>query len=194
MGYRLSKIYTKTGDKGDTGLAGGQRVRKNSIRIEAYGCVDELNSVLGLIRAYTLKEKMSAPARKEMNDFLKKVQNTLFHLGGDLATLAKDRHPKMHVITEADVQELEGSIDRWQKDLKPLKEFILPGGGVISAWLHLARTVSRRAERAVVALQDKEEVNPQAVPYLNRLSDAFFVLARWICKQQGEEEILWEHK
>ncbi|MBI4971928.1 MAG: cob(I)yrinic acid a,c-diamide adenosyltransferase [Candidatus Omnitrophica bacterium] len=192
MKYRLTKIYTKTGDNGLTGLAGGARVRKDSARIEAYGNTDELNAVLGLALAYAQKEKIPARVRRPLEAFLKQVQNELFNLGADLASPIQSNRARKSMITEDHVRHLERHIDEWQKELKPLKEFILRGGGVISSWLHFACTVARRTERAVVTLVNQEKIDPANLRYLNRLNDALFVLARWTAKKLGQKEILWQ--
>ncbi len=188
---RLTRIYTKTGDKGETGLAGGGRVSKDSDRIEAYGTVDEVNSVLGIVRSF-LKEAFDAQWIEKIDPRLYKIQNVLFIVGADLATQPGKTYPNQVVVQEKQVTELENWIDEWQEDLKPLPEFILPGGGKIASFLHQARTVSRRAERVAVRLSRKEEVRPEVIRYLNRLSDALFVLARWVSKKSGEEETLWD--
>lgn len=177
MGYRLSKIYTRTGDQGSTGLGDGSRVDKDDPRVEAYGEVDELNSVIGLLLVQTL----TAPVR----ELLTGIQHELFDLGGELSI------PGHQVITADAVARLEGRLDALNADLDPLKEFILPGGCAAAAYCHLARTVCRRAERRLVALKHQSYVNPQALQYLNRLSDLLFVLARHINKQGGNGDILW---
>ena len=188
---RLTKIYTKTGDKGETGLAGGTRVPKDSDRIEAYGTVDELNSVLGIVRCF-LKEASGNEALKKIDPRLYKIQNILFIVGADLATAPGKTSPGLVTVQDKQVAELEHWIDEWQEDLKPLPEFILPGGGKAASFLHEARTVCRRAERLVVRLSRKEAVRLEVIRYLNRLSDALFVLARWVSKTLGEEEVLWD--
>ncbi len=190
---RLTRIYTKTGDKGDTGLAGGVRVPKDSDRIEAYGTVDELNSVIGIARSF-FKEISNRELFNQIDPRLYKIQNILFVVGADLATAPGKTYPDRVVVKEKQVTELEGWIDEWQQDLKPLPEFILPGGGKIASFLHLARTVCRRAERITVRLSRKEEVRPEVVRYLNRLSDTLFVLSRWLAGKLGEEETLWDRK
>ena len=191
---RISKVYTRTGDAGKTRLAGGQEVWKDSVRVEAYGTVDELNSMLGLIRASNEPSGTKAEAAKFIENTLKWTQNKLFDLGGILATAPGESFPNMPTVSPEDVAHLEHLIDECQKDLEPLKEFILPGGGQISALLHVARTICRRAERLCVALSKEEPVSPELVKFLNRLSDAFFVFARWVAKQQGEAELLWERE
>jgi cob(I)alamin adenosyltransferase len=191
---RITRVYTRTGDKGETALAGGQRVPKDHLRIEAYGTVDELNSVVGLVRAFNrpLAKRLSQARRLEIE--LHRIQNRLFDIGGLLATLPKDqkRFKKMPKITPEEVVHLEKLMDACQKDLKPLEEFILPTGGPVTSMIHLARTISRRAERLCVGLNRKEGLDPELLKYLNRLSDAFFVLARWIGRAQGETETFWE--
>ena len=189
---RLTKIYTKTGDKGQTGLTGGQRVPKDDLRIECYGTVDELSSCVGIVRTLVCELPAENVVRKEVEPLLKKIQNDLFVVGGDLATLIEDRHPKMVLIGQDSIAALEKSMDKWNAQMPPLADFILPGGGKIPSFLHLARTVCRRAERLCVKLMRGSETNPFVVPYLNRLSDALFVLARWVSRKTNEPEIIWE--
>lgn len=183
----LSRIYTKTGDKGTTALGDGRRVAKDHPRIEAVGAVDELNAALGLAIASGLD---AAGA-----EILKRVQNDLFDLGADLCVPAarrrggKPARPALR-ITESHVRPLEAAIDRFNESLNPLRSFVLPGGTPASSWLHLARTVCRRAERRLVALGRKEPVNPQGIIYLNRLSDLLFVMARR-ANDGGRGDILW---
>ncbi len=191
---RISKVYTRTGDKGKTRLAGGQDVWKDSLRVEAYGTVDELNSVIGLVRVNNEKGEVNKQASAHMETVLRWVQNKLFDVGGILATAPGESFPNMPTVTAEDVIYLERMIDVCQKDLAPLKEFILPGGGQVSAFLHLARTVCRRAERICITLSREEPVEKEIVPFLNRLSDALFVFARWVAKTQGEPEFLWERQ
>ncbi len=189
---RLTKIYTRTGDKGETGLVGGHRVPKDSLRIETYGTVDELNSFLGVARTFCREAKPQTDATRKLDGVLRGIQNTLFNLGADLATLPKDKIKGMPVVTKEHITFLELLMDECNAELPPPKEFILPGGGQISAHLHVARTVCRRAERLCVTLARKEKIGGHAVPYLNRLGDALFVLARWISLKQKEEEFFWE--
>jgi len=191
---RISKVYTRTGDGGKTRLAGGQEVWKDSVRVEAYGTVDELNSMLGLARASNGKTGTNAEASERIGNILKWTQNKLFDLGGILATAPGESFPNMPTVTQEDVTHLEHVIDECQKDLMPLKEFILPGGGQLSALLHVARTICRRAERLCVTLSKEEAVAKELIAFLNRLSDALFVLARWVASKQGEAEILWERE
>jgi cob(I)alamin adenosyltransferase len=188
---RLNRIYTKTGDAGQTRLSGGQKVSKDSLRIDCYGTVDELMAVIGLAR--TALASPEAPAGSaDLELVLRRVQNELFNLGSDLATLPADRHPKQPVIEARHVAALEQTIDRWNADLPELRSFILPGGGWVAAYLHLARTVCRRAERLAVRLAASEPVSGEVIPYLNRLSDALFVMSRHASRLYGEPEPLWE--
>ncbi|MGB0910873.1 MAG: cob(I)yrinic acid a,c-diamide adenosyltransferase [Nitrospirales bacterium] len=190
---RISKVYTRTGDAGKTRLAGGQEVWKDSIRVETYGTIDELNSVLGLARVFNSEEEKS-DAVDRLEQSLRWIQNKLFDLGGILATAPGETFPNMPTVTAEHVQQLEHMIDKWQEDLEPLKEFILPGGGKISGFLHQARTTCRRAERLCVTLARDEDIEAHVVKFLNRLSDALFVLARWVAKTQNEPEYLWERE
>lgn len=200
---RLTRIYTKTGDKGKTGLAGGVRVPKDSDRIEAYGTVDELNSAIGVARAFSKETSerggglprpvgVKTVLLEETDTRLHKIQNILFVVGADLATAPGKTPPDRVLVRDKQVTELESWIDEWQQDLKPLPEFILPGGGKVVSLLHQARTVCRRAERVAIRLSRKEEVRPEVIRYLNRLSDTLFVLARWLAIKLGEEETLWD--
>jgi len=191
---RISKVYTRTGDAGKTRLAGGQEVWKDSARVEAYGTVDELNSMLGLVRVLNGQSGKNPDASDFMESTLKWIQNKLFDLGGILATAPGESFPNMPSVTADDVAHVEHLIDECQKDLAPLKEFILPGGGQIAALLHVARTICRRAERLCVTLSKEESVDPELVKFINRLSDALFVFSRWVAKQQGEVEFLWERE
>lgn len=191
---RITKVYTRTGDKGQTGLVGGDRVSKDHIRIEAYGTVDELNTIVGLARTFNTRSGASAVVIERVDAMLRRVQNDLFDVGADLATPAKDRWEGMHRVGGEEVTRLEGWIDELNEDLGPLKDFILPGGGPVGGFLHQARTVCRRAERDVVKLMREEpEVGDGCMTYLNRLSDWLFVASRWVAKQLGEPEYLWEH-
>ena len=191
---RITRVYTRTGDQGKTSLAGGQRVSKDHLRIEVYGTVDELNSVVGVVRAFNRPFMKRLSQARRLETELHRIQNRLFDIGGLLATLSKDqkRFKKMPRITSEEVIHLEKLMDACQKDLKPLKEFVLPTGGPVTAFLHLARTVCRRAERLCVRLNRTERMDSEILTYLNRLSDAFFVLARWIGRAQREPETLWE--
>ena len=184
----LNRIYTRRGDDGTTALAGGQRVPKDSPRLECYGTVDELCSCLGLARVSAAEHA----ALGEIAAILKRVQHELFNLGSLLATLPADLHPTQPRITDIDIDQLERDIDLMNAGLPPLRSFVLPGGCRLNAELHLARTVCRRAERLAVALGRVEDVPPEAVRYLNRLSDALFVWSRWVNHQLGIPEWLWE--
>ena len=179
MGNRLSKIYTRTGDDGSTGLGDGSRIDKDSARVEAYGTVDEANSAIGLVLAGEVPEAVRS--------LLVSVQHQLFDLGGELCI------PGHAAIDDADVTALERHLDALNADLPPLREFILPGGGEAAARCHLARTIVRRAERRTVTLARAEAVRPQAIRYLNRLSDLLFVLARVLAKADGHGDVLWQH-
>ena len=191
---RISKVYTKTGDGGRTRLAGGQEVKKDGVRVEAYGTVDELNALIGLARVFNQERMEDRQGKAELEDRMKWIQNKLFDVGGLLATAPGQAFKNMPEVTPRDVEQLERWIDRSQEDLLPLKEFILPGGGKISGFLHQARTVCRRAERVCVHLAHGEPIHPQILPFLNRLSDALFVFARWTAHHQGEPEYLWDRK
>jgi cob(I)alamin adenosyltransferase len=182
----LNRIYTKTGDQGETHLAGGQRVAKDSPRIECYGTVDELNAFLGMA---AISAQESVPV---LAPILRRVQHELFNLGSILATKPEDVHPKQARITEAEVRQLEGEIDRANADLEPLRSFVLPGGTRLNTELHACRTICRRAERLAVSLARVESIPPEAIQYLNRLSDAFFVWSRWVNHTLGVAEVLWE--
>lgn len=191
---RITKVYTRTGDAGQTRLAGGQQVWKDCLRVEAYGTVDELNASIGLVRAMNAEAATKSAATTQLEDDLRWVQNKLFDVGSILATAPGQSFPNMPTVREQDVTRLEQIIDRCQEDLAPLKEFILPGGGKVSATLHQARTICRRAERICIRLSREEPVGAELNKYLNRLSDALFVLARWVSKTQGEPEFLWQRE
>jgi cob(I)alamin adenosyltransferase len=182
----LNRIYTKAGDAGQTHLAGGQRVSKDSARIASYGTVDELNAFTGLAAV------SAAESVPELAPILRRVQQELFNLGSILATRPKDVHPKQARVTEIEIRQLEAEIDRMNADLAPLRSFVLPGGTRLNAELHACRTICRRAERLTVTLAREEAVPPEAVQYLNRLSDAFFVWSRWVNHVLGVPEVLWE--
>ena len=180
MGNRLSKIYTRTGDDGSTGLGDGTRVAKDSLRVDAYGTVDEANSAIGLLLAADVPDDVRA--------LLTTVQHQLFDLGGELCI------PGHAAIQDADIEALERTLDAFNAPLPPLREFILPGGGDPAARCPLARTIVRRAEREAVALSRAETVRPQPVRYLNRLSDLLFVLARVLARASGHGEVTWRHE
>ena len=193
MAVRITRVYTRTGDKGDTGLVGGKRVPKDSPRIEAYGTIDELNSIVGLARAFN-EEKLNddGDAHRFLDTVLRQIQDELFDLGSELATPPDFFQEGMYRIGEVEVKKIEQLIDECQKDLEPLKSFVLPGGGRIGAYLHQCRTVCRRAEREILRLSRAEELSEWPIKYVNRLSDLFFVLSRWISKKTGEGEYLWQ--
>jgi cob(I)alamin adenosyltransferase len=184
----INRVYTRQGDAAETSLAGGQRVPKDSRRIEAYGTVDELNSVVGLARASASGD----PDLGELAEILLRIQHELFNLGSILATLPEDVHPRQARITDTEVIQLESEIDKMNAELAALRSFVLPGSSRLNAELHICRTVCRRAERAVIKLARKEPVPFEAVKYLNRLGDAFFVLSRWASHRKGIAETLWE--
>jgi cob(I)alamin adenosyltransferase len=184
----INRVYTRTGDAGETSLAGGQRVPKESRRIEAYGTVDELNSFVGLARATAAGEA----GVESLGAILLRVQHELFNLGSIMATLPQDVHPRQARITGAEIAQLEAEMDRANEGLPALRSFVLPGGSRLNAELHICRTVCRRAERIVAALAREEPVPVEALKYLNRLSDAFFVWSRWASHQSGAPETLWE--
>ncbi|MBB4128119.1 cob(I)alamin adenosyltransferase [Xanthomonas translucens] len=179
MGNRLSKIYTRTGDDGSTGLGDGNRVGKDSARVAAYGTVDEANSAIGVV--------LACPLADDVRSLLTAIQHQLFDLGGELCI------PGHAAIHDADIDALEQHLDRYNDTLPALKDFILPAGGEAAARCHLARTIVRRAERETVALSRQDAVRPEAVRYLNRLSDLLFVLARVLARADGQGEVLWRH-
>lgn len=178
MGHRLSKIYTRTGDKGETGLGDGSRINKDNLRIETIGTVDELNSVIGIILAHKLAKKI--------RDCLERTQHDLFDLGGEFSI------PGHQTLQDSDISRLETILDEFNADLPRLKEFILPAGGLATSSCHLARTVCRRAERCATTLARSEDINPVALAYLNRLSDLLFVIARVLVRVENGKEVLWE--
>lgn len=180
MGHRLSKIYTRTGDAGTTGLGNGNRVSKNSLRIHTLGEVDEVNAAIGILLCEELPE--------DVRTLLTNVQHDLFDLGGEVCI------PGMEMITSKQVQHLEDELDRFNDDLEPLKDFILPGGTRAAALAHQARTICRRAERMIVALGQEEAVNDAPRQYLNRLSDLLFVLGRVLNRAGGRGDVLWQKR
>jgi len=187
---RITRVYTRTGDRGDTRLAGGQKIAKDDARLEAYGTVDELMSVLGLVTSATEAEGSAWSAR--LATLVHRVQNELFNLGATLAMLPEDVRPTTPSIQPRHVKQLERDIDALNRDLAPLTSFVLPGGGPAASALHQARTVCRRAERVVVHLGRSVTLPSEGVRYLNRLSDLLFVAARWAARQSGRPEPLWE--
>jgi len=180
MGKRLSKIYTRTGDDGTTGLGDGSRIPKDDARVEAMGAVDEVNSTVGLIRTEALPEDIAT--------VLSGIQHDLFDLGGELSI------PGYELIQPEAVERLENELDRLNVELEPLKEFILPGGTAAAAWCHLARSICRRADRRVVTLSREAELSDLPRQYLNRLSDYLFVLARYLNKAAGSGDVLWDRE
>lgn len=188
----LNRIYTKTGDKGETGLVGGQRVPKDDLRIEAYGTVDELNAFIGLARTTAEELAVRFTPLGSFAGQLKRIQHELFNLGSILATLPQDVHPKQPRVTAVEIQQLEHEIDAANESLKPLRSFVLPGGSRLDAELHICRTICRRAERLLVRLDREQSAPAEAVQYINRLSDALFVWSRWVNGVQGTPETLWE--
>jgi len=189
---RIGKIYTRTGDAGDTGLVGKGRVAKDSPRVESYGTIDELNSIIGVVRAYN-DQGPDDDVRKKLDAVLDTLQQWLFDFGSSLATApgSEDKNKEVFV-KEGQVQWLEDLIDHMNQDLEPLKSFVLPGGGPMTAHLHQCRTVCRRAERLIISLNREEPLSEWSIPFINRLSDAFFVLCRWVSIKRGEEERLWK--
>ena len=181
MGHRLSKIYTRTGDDGSTGLGDGTRVRKDAARVEAYGTVDEANAQIGVLRA-------SLAADHGAQIMLEHIQHDLFDVGGELCI------PGHTLVTSAYIERLENAIDAVNAQLPPLKDFILPGGSMAAAQAHVARTICRRAERRTLTLSESESINPLALQYLNRLSDYLFVLARQLAREDGGQEVLWRKR
>lgn len=180
MGNRLSKIYTRTGDSGTTGLGDGSRVNKDSLRVDAMGDVDELNAVIGIL--------LTEPLANEVAEVLTRIQHDLFDLGGEICIPG-------HAMVKAErITDLENILDAWNDELEPLKEFILPGGTRAAAYCHLARTVCRRAERQLTRLSRTEEVTTTSMQYLNRLSDLLFVLCRILNKEAGVPDVLWKNE
>jgi len=185
---RITKVYTKTGDKGKTRLAGGQLVWKDCQRVEAYGAVDELNAAIGLVRE--MREEVSSGDL--LQGELRWMQDKLFDIGGLLATAPGQSFKNMPRVSSGDTRRLERLMDACQAELPPLKEFILPGGGTVGSLFHLARTVCRRAERRCISLMRREALEPSIIIYLNRLSDTLFVLARWVAKREMKPEVFWQ--
>jgi cob(I)alamin adenosyltransferase len=193
MAIRLNRIYTRGGDKGLTSLVGGKRVPKESARLEAYGTIDELNSIVGIVRTYLPQHRDKLGADFEWySEMLRRIQNELFDVGSELATPAGSEYEGMHKMSAAEPARLEQEMDRMEEGLEELKSFTLPGGGVLNAFLHQARTVCRRAERVCWRLKRDEPVGDQLLIYVNRLSDHLFVQSRWVAKRLGEPEFLWD--
>ena len=189
---KLTRIYTRTGDDGTTGLVGGGRVKKNSLRIESYGTLDELSSQIGVARSHMAAPLHGDEALRRLDEWLAWTQDVLFNLGAELATPVEKRWEGMPLASEADAKALERAIDEAQADLQPLANFIHPGGSLPGAVLHVARTVCRRAERLMVSLRDEEpEISGDCIRFVNRLSDALFVWARWVNHRLGSGDVLW---
>ena len=188
---RINKVYTRQGDKGETRLAGGATVSKDCPRVEAYGTVDELNCLLGIVRNYN-RQLPSSVRKEKFEVILQVIQQWLFDLGSYLATQPGTPGTQKTDGIEKNIKWLEDVIDKMNEELPPLQSFILPGGNSLSAFLHQSRAVCRRAERLIVSLGKQEEVAPGVVAFINRLSDALFVFGRWVTINQGEDEILWE--
>lgn len=192
---RITRVYTRTGDGGNTRLVGGQKVSKNHIRIVAFGEVDELNSVLGQIRERIREFKSDYPNLAACDEVLFRIQNDLFRAGADLATEPTDRWEGMERLEDTDTQFLEEHCDAYNSALPPLKEFILPGGGPVACWMHTARTTCRRVERSLVELEAAfPESTDTVLPYINRLSDLLFVLSRWCAAEMAFAETLWQRR
>ena len=188
---KITKVYTRTGDAGETGLVGGKRLPKDHPRIEAYGSVDELNSVIGLTLSF-LAKKEASKRREKLGLILEAIQQKLFDTGSELATLPGDEYKGQINLQAENVEWLEEIIDAMNGELQPLKSFILPGGTSLNAFLHQARTVCRRAERDILKLNQIDLVNPEIIKYINRLSDFLFVAGRWVTETLGETETLWQ--
>ena len=183
---RITRVYTRTGDDGTTAVSGGHRLSKADLRIDAYGTVDELNAAIGVVVAAEPADQLVAP--------LAEIRNRLFHLGAELSVLERDAGEAGPRVEAADSDALEGLMDRLSRDLPPLENFVLPGGTLAAAQLHMARTVCRRAERLLVALAQRDPVRPEALVYLNRLSDALFVMARFENAAKGVTDVLWNSR
>jgi cob(I)alamin adenosyltransferase len=192
MPISITRVYTRTGDHGDTALVGGARVPKDSPRIAAYGTIDELNAIVGLARTFNEERLGDGEHHRWLDGVLRGIQSRLFDLGSELATPADAVYEGMFRVGDAEVAELERLMDECQATLEPLKSFVLPGGGVLGATIHQARTICRRAEIEILRLSRVEDVSADLLRYVNRLSDLLFVLARWITKVTGESEYLWE--
>ena len=192
MPVRITRVYTRTGDHGETALVGGRRVPKDSPRIEAYGTIDELNAVIGLARVFNTEQKKPGKRHRWLDEVLRRLQNELFDLGSELATPADAAYEGMFRVGPEQVTALERLMDECQTELSPLKSFVLPGGGRVGGFLHQARTVCRRAERRVLELSRVETIGEWPLKYVNRLSDLLFVLSRWVGKHLGETEYLWQ--
>jgi len=187
---KLTRIYTRGGDKGETSLGRGERVAKHDPRVEAYGTTDEANAVIGLARAAIERTVRNDELRRHVDDMLKRIQNDLFDLGADLCTIEGKAGEQALRVLPSQTERLEREIDAMNGELSPLTSFVLPGGSEAAAWLHLARTVARRAERCMTALATEQSVSPEAIKYINRLSDHLFVLSRKL-NDNGGSDVLW---
>jgi cob(I)alamin adenosyltransferase len=187
---KLTRIYTRGGDKGETSLGRGERVAKHDLRVEAYGTSDEANAVIGLARAAIDRTVKNDELRRHVDEMLKRIQNDLFDLGADLCTIEGKAGEQALRVLPSQTERLEKEIDAMNGELSPLNSFILPGGSEAAAWLHLARTVTRRAERCMTALAAEQSVSPEAIKYINRLSDHLFVLSRKL-NDNGGSDVLW---
>ena len=187
---KLTRIYTRGGDKGETSLGRGERVAKHDLRVEAYGTTDEANAVIGLARAAIGRTVKSDALRAHVDDMLKRIQNDLFDLGADLCTIEGKAGEQALQVLPSQTDRLEQEIDAMNGELAPLTSFILPGGSEAAAWLHLARTVTRRAERCMTALAAEQPVSAEAIKFINRLSDHLFVLSRKL-NDNGGSDVLW---
>ena len=192
MPIRITRVYTRTGDRGETALVAGKRVPKDAARIEAYGTIDELNALVGLVRVFNEERLGEGEGHRWLDDVLRRIQNRLFDLGSELATPGDAAYEGMFRVGDKEVAALERLMDECQKELPPLRSFVLPGGGRIGAFLHQARTVCRRAEREILRLSRVEPISEWPLRYANRLSDLLFVLSRWVARRLGEREYLWE--
>jgi cob(I)alamin adenosyltransferase len=193
MPIRLTRIYTRTGDQGTTALVGGGRVPKESGRLEAYGTIDELNAAVGIVRTYLPNYRDGfGDDYTWYAEMLRRIQNELFDVGSELATPPEAEYPGMHRMGDGEVEVLEHEMDRMQEELERLNSFTLPGGGVLNAFLHQARTICRRAERICWAVKREEPISDRLLVYINRLSDHLFVQSRWVARRLGEPEFLWD--
>lgn len=192
MPISITRVYTRTGDDGTTALVGGKRVAKDSPRIAAYGTIDELNAALGLARVFNQERIAEGDKHQWLDDVFRRLQNELFDLGSELATPPDVAYEGMFRVGDTQVKALEALMDECQQSLGPLQSFVLPGGGRVSGFLHQCRTICRRAERDMLALSRAEPIGEWPLRYVNRLSDVFFVLSRWVGKHLGEREYLWE--
>ncbi len=188
---RINKVYTKSGDQGETCLVGGKKIAKNDIRICSYGEIDELNSYIGGCRQLIVDLQSENPDFEKLSNILYRTQNELFNLGNMLATLNEDIHEGMPKIEDLHIDKMEGDIDYFNKNLPGLKSFVLPGGSQLNIWFHISRTLCRKCERTVLSLSQKEPIDSIIIKYLNRLSDGLFVWGRWVNVVQEHSEVVW---